>query len=107
GMDGVDFLGQVRARWPACMRILLTGYTDIDATIKAINDGSIYRYISKPWHDTELCQIIQQSLEHRYAEQERLRLQQLTLEQNEALQQLNETLERRVQERTAELAATA
>jgi response regulator RpfG family c-di-GMP phosphodiesterase len=106
-MDGVEFLGEVRTRWPTCIRILLTGYADIDTTVRAINDGSIYRYISKPWHDTEFCQVIAQSLAYRYAEQERLRLQQLTHEQNEALQQLNEGLERRVRERTAELAATA
>src|SRR5690606_25190566 len=50
---------------------------------------------------------IEQSLAYQYAERERLRLQQLTQEQNQALQEINGSLERRVQERTVELAATA
>lgn len=107
GMDGATLLGKICDRWPASIRILLTGYSDIDATVKAINDGRIYRYLSKPWHDDEVCQVIEQSLAHQYAERERLRLQRLAQAQNEALQQMNESLERRVQERTAELAATA
>src|SRR5690606_19019616 len=86
GMDGATFLHKAGERWPACIRILLTGYADIDTTIKAINDGSVYRYLSKPWHDDEICQVIEQSLAYQYAEQERLRLQQLTHEQNGALQ---------------------
>ncbi len=107
GMDGATLLCEICERWPACIRILLTGYADIDTTIKAINDGRIYRYLSKPWHDDEICLIIEQSLAYQYAEQERLRLQKLTQEQNRALQDINEHLERRVLERTAELAATA
>lgn len=107
GMDGATLLAHVCSRWPACIRILLTGYADIDTTIKAINDGSIYRYLSKPWHDDEICLVIEQSLAYHYAEQERLRLLQLTQEQNVALQDMNDTLERRVRDRTADLAATA
>lgn len=107
GMDGPALLETVCERWPACIRILLTGYADIDTTIKAINDGRIYRYLSKPWHDDEICQTIEQSLAYQYAERERLRLQRLTQEQNDALQDMNENLERRVHQRTEELAATA
>ena len=107
GMDGATLLAEICERWPACIRILLTGYADIDATIKAINDGKIYRYLSKPWHDDELCLVLEQSLAYQYAEQERLRLLQLTREQNDALQDVNESLERRVRERTTELASTA
>lgn len=107
GMDGTTLLHQICERWPACIRILLTGYADIDTAIKAINDGRVYRYLSKPWHDDEIRQVIEQSLAYQHAEQERLRLEQLTHEQNKALQDDNEHLERRVGERTAELAATA
>ena len=54
-MDGAAFLKQVRARWPDVVRILLTGYADITSTVAAINQGEIYRYISKPWDDNEMC----------------------------------------------------
>ncbi len=107
GMDGATLLREVYARWPACIRIFLTGHNDIDTTIKAINEGKIYRYLGKPWHDAEVLQVIEQSLAYQYAERERLRLQELTHAQNLELQDLNESLERRVRERTAELAATA
>ncbi|MBB5213639.1 HD domain-containing phosphohydrolase [Parapusillimonas granuli] len=107
-MDGATLLVEIRRRWPDCIRMLLTGHVDIAATIQAINDGHIYRYITKPWDDAELLCIIEQSLAHRDAEQDRERLRKLAHEQNEALQRLNETLEARVRERTAELShATA
>ena len=107
GMDGATLLGRICDRWPASIRILLTGYADLDTTVKAINDGRIYRYFSKPWRDDEVRKVIEQGLAYQHAERERLRLQRLAQEQNEALQELNENLERRVQERTAELIATA
>lgn len=107
GMDGATLLAQVQQRWPKCLRILLTGYADITTTVKAINEGQIYRYISKPWDDDELRLIIRQALAFQFSERERHRLEQLTLEQNAHLQELNETLERRVRARTAELEETA
>ncbi|MGS0758845.1 response regulator, partial [Roseateles sp. GG27B] len=53
-MDGVQFLEQVRERWPAVERIMLTGYADINATIGAINRGEIHRYIAKPWDGQDI-----------------------------------------------------
>lgn len=78
GMDGATFLAQVQARWPDCMRILLTGYADLSMTVKAINEGRIYRYISKPWDDEELRTVIRQALHFRHLERERKRLELLT-----------------------------
>ncbi|WP_426934791.1 response regulator, partial [Bacillus wiedmannii] len=62
GMDGASLLAHVRERFPATARIMLTGYADPAAIIKAINDGQIHRYISKPWNDEELLLILRQSL---------------------------------------------
>jgi len=107
GMDGASLLAEVQKRWPACMRILLTGYSDITMTTKAINQGQIYRYISKPWNDDELRVIIRQALALQHSERERERLEQLTQEQNRHLQELNVSLEQRVKARTAELEQTA
>ena len=103
-MDGPTLLTEIQRRWPDKMRIMLTGYTDITATIKAINEGRIYRYLSKPWDDAELCSAIEQALAYKALKEEREQLLRLTHEQNAALQAANETLELRVQERTAELA---
>ena len=56
-MDGASFLKEVRQRWPETIRILLTGYADVGSTVAAINEGEIYRYISKPWDDNEIVAI--------------------------------------------------
>jgi response regulator RpfG family c-di-GMP phosphodiesterase len=102
-MDGAQFLAEVRARWPATMRLLLTGYSDISAIIEAINRGEIYRYITKPWDDYDIVLIVQRTLERLSLEQEKQRLEALAIEQNHALKELNATLETKVQERTSEL----
>lgn len=102
-MDGVQFLKAVKQEWPDAVRILLTGYADIGSTIDAINQGEIYRYITKPWTDEDMVLTVRQALERKALEREKERLEALTLEQNEALRQLNESLETKVQERTADL----
>jgi signal transduction histidine kinase len=53
-MTGVEFFKSISKTYPDPMRILLTGYTDIDALADAINHGDVYRYIQKPWSDLEL-----------------------------------------------------
>ena len=107
GMDGATLLAEVQKQWPKTMRILLTGYADISTTIRAINQGQIYRYISKPWVDDELRLTIQQALAYQHSERERIRLEALAKEQNQRLQELNATLEQRVMARTSELEQTA
>jgi response regulator RpfG family c-di-GMP phosphodiesterase len=102
-MDGATFLKEVRNRWPNVMRILLTGYADITSTVAAINQGEIYRYISKPWDDNEIVSIVAEAIEHQNLKRENLRLTALTQAQNEQLKELNASLEQKVVERTAEL----
>ncbi|MGB8924862.1 MAG: HD domain-containing phosphohydrolase [Pseudomonas sp.] len=106
-MDGASLLAHVRQLYPETARIMLTGYADPGAIIKAINDGQIHRYISKPWNDEEMLLILRQSLEHQHSEQERQRLERLTQVQNDQLKLLNSTLEKHVAARTAELQQTA
>ncbi|MEZ4687638.1 MAG: adenylate/guanylate cyclase domain-containing protein [Bacteroidia bacterium] len=62
-MTGVQFLGEVRSRLPDSIRILLTGFSDQDAIIDAINTGRVFRYISKPWDENELKQTIENARE--------------------------------------------
>jgi response regulator RpfG family c-di-GMP phosphodiesterase len=102
-MDGTQFLAQVRVRWPDTVRLLLTGYSDINSIIDAINRGEIFRYIAKPWDDHDMLLIVRQALERKDLEQEKKRLEALTFQQNEELKALNASLEARVQARTAEL----
>jgi two-component system NtrC family sensor kinase len=54
GMNGVEFLRQAARRRPDSIRIVLSGYADTPAVIGAINEGGIYKFISKPWNDDEL-----------------------------------------------------
>lgn len=102
-IDGAQFLAQVRTRWPHTMRLLLTGHSDVNAIIEAINRGEIYRYITKPWDDNDIVLIVRQALERQTLEQEKRRLEALTAQQNLALKELNTSLEAKVEARTSEL----
>ncbi|XLZ72234.1 HD domain-containing phosphohydrolase [Massilia sp. SR12] len=104
-MDGARFLAQVRERWPGTVRLLLTGYSDVQSIQDAINCGEIYRYITKPWDDSDLLLIVRHALERRALEQDKLRLEALTRQQNEELRLLNASLEQKVEERTRQLKA--
>lgn len=53
-MTGLDFLKRVRDRFPEAVRIILTGHADMQTAIDAINQGEIYRFLTKPWDDLEL-----------------------------------------------------
>jgi response regulator RpfG family c-di-GMP phosphodiesterase len=106
-MDGATLLAHIHQHYPDTIRIMLTGYADPSAIIKAINEGQIHRYISKPWHDEEMLLTLRQSLAYQHSERERLRLVQETWDQNEQLKLLNATLEKHVAARTCELQQTA
>jgi len=86
GMTGVEFLEKVLEKYPDPMRILLTGYADMDAVVDAVNKGKIFHYLAKPWNEEELDLTIQSA----YAKyQERLQLK----ETNAKLEVSNEQLE--------------
>ena len=105
-MNGAQFLEKVRERWPDAVRILLTGYAEIGATIDAINKGQIYRYVSKPWDDNDITLTVRQALQLKGLEREKLRLEELTRKQNDELKDLNANLEARVLARTEEVRQT-
>ena len=107
GMDGAQFLAQVKERWPQSVRMLLTGHSDISATITALNEGGIYRYISKPWDNDQLIEVVQEGLRIRRLEREKQHLLNVTRQQNQELQSFNQNLERMVASRTEEVRQTA
>jgi FixJ family two-component response regulator len=63
-MSGVELLAEVWKRHPTTVRIVLTGFADMEAIIDAINDGHVYAYISKPWEPDDLKQVMRQAVNH-------------------------------------------
>lgn len=63
-MTGVAFLAEVFARHPLTVRIILTGFADMDAILSAINEGHVYAYITKPWEPDQLKQVVRRAAEH-------------------------------------------
>ncbi|MGJ8669744.1 MAG: response regulator [Oceanococcus sp.] len=63
GMTGVDLLREAKDLRPAAMRILLTGYSDLNAIIGSINEGEIFRFVNKPWDNQELKDTVAQAVE--------------------------------------------
>ena len=90
GMDGVTFLKEVKSLQPEAVRILLTAYADIEATISAINEAQVFQYIAKPFEPEEFKQILNNALNHFRLIQENKRLQQELSEANKRL--LNENI---------------
>lgn len=71
---GAEFLATVRTRWPRSVRLLLTGFSDIEAVVDAVNHGGIHAYITKPWDPTDLKLRIEQAYEVHALREERERL---------------------------------
>jgi response regulator RpfG family c-di-GMP phosphodiesterase len=105
-MDGADFLTKSIALAPNAIRILLTGYADMEAVISAINDAKIYNYLNKPWDDSMLESVIHSALDFKQKEDQRLFLVREVAEKNEELATLNGSLEEKIKRRTEKLQLT-
>ena len=102
-MSGVEFLSQVREKYPEIIRIILSGYTDVNSITDAINKGHIYKFLLKPWDEQNLFLEIRQALQKYDLVEDNQRLHQKVLTQNEELKRMNENLEQIVAARTSEL----
>lgn len=71
-MTGIEFLEQVLEKFPNPMRMLLTGYADMNAVIDAVNKGKIFHYMAKPWNEEELDKAIGKAYDA-YIEREKLK----------------------------------
>ncbi|HEY6871889.1 MAG TPA: response regulator [Geobacteraceae bacterium] len=89
GMNGVDFLREVRRRWPETVRIVLSGYADIAAVISAVNEGEIYHFIAKPWNDDDLRVTMANAVERFHCNEIRVDLAQQLKAKNDELQRIN------------------
>ena len=77
GMTGSQFLSEVRKQWPNTIRMILSGQADLEAAVRAINEGEVYRFLLKPCHPKELQLTILQGLQHKkLVEQSRKLLQE-------------------------------
>ena len=102
-MNGAEFFTHAKDIQPNAIRILLTGYSDMETTIQAINDGGIYTYIGKPWENQELKLLLNKVSEHYLLKKQTRVLNEQLSDANERLTQFNHTLEQTVTERTAAL----
>lgn len=62
-MKGTEFLSRTVPKFPDTMRIILTGFTDVEDLVEAINSGQVYKYITKPWDPNELKAVVQRAAE--------------------------------------------
>src|SRR5258708_29019590 len=95
-MSGVQLLEWVREYSPETIRLLMTGFAELEDAVEAINRGKVYRYLFKPWRSEELLQVLRDACRSHQLEQQN----QVLLEE---LHQLNLALEKRVLKRTQSL----
>ena len=98
GMDGVAFLREVARRYPDVVRLILTGYSDLETVVLAVNECGIYRYLTKPWQEEDLKVTLEKALET-------CRLRDENQQLLESLSAANSHLEARVAQRTTQLVA--
>jgi len=99
-MPGEVFLQQVAERWPDSERIVITGFSDTQATIDAINKGKVSRFLMKPWQDDEVLKVVRKGFELAELREQNGQLLALTEEKNLELEALNNQLEDKVNQRT-------
>ncbi|MDR3391918.1 MAG: response regulator [Sulfuriferula sp.] len=102
-MTGVEFLSQVKVLYPDTIRMVLSGYTDLNYVTDAINRGAIYKFLTKPWEDELLRENVAEGFRRHEMKLENIRLTQQLQVANEALFALNHELELRVEAKTQEV----
>jgi signal transduction histidine kinase len=103
GMKGDELLREIHTLAPKTLKIMLTGQANADAVGNAVNQANLYRYIAKPWQETDLTLTVNEALRS-YFQDKKLEEQNAQLQHlNRQLEQWNETLEQQVRDRTAEL----
>jgi response regulator RpfG family c-di-GMP phosphodiesterase len=92
GMTGVEFLRRVKTMHPQTVRMVLSAYTDLQSITDAINEGSIYKFLTKPWEDGLLRANIEEAFRYRELADENIRLHAEAQMANRELAQANARL---------------
>lgn len=103
GMNGADFLAESLTISPNSIRILLTGHSNIESTIAAINEGQVHRFLQKPWDNDELLMVLNEATKKLSLERENTAMLATIARQNKQLATLNKQLEERVDVRTKQV----
>jgi len=93
GMTGVDFLRTVKTMYPDTVRIVLSGFTELQSVTDAVNEGAIYKFLTKPWDDAQLREHIEEAFQHKEMADENRRLGLEVRAANYGLAQANRQLE--------------
>ncbi len=101
-MTGVEFLSRVKELYPDTVRIVLSGYTELNSVTDAINRGAIYKFLTKPWEDSLLRANVEEAFHRHEMKLENARLNRELSEANATLLRINQELEQRVEEKTRE-----
>lgn len=96
-MTGVELLIQSREFQPDAIRIILTGYTDWDSALEAINKAEVWRFFTKPWNDDDIRNSLRQAVKMAEMKKENRRLLAIVNQQNQMLKERSEHLEKKVE----------
>ncbi len=94
-MSGTEFLSLTATQYPDIIRIILTGYTDVEDLVEAINSGKVFKYVTKPWEAEELRGVVQQALDTHNVLKARTRELCRTLRQESLLNTVTNTIRSR------------
>lgn len=90
GMSGVELVRTVKDLYPHTIRILLSGYSDMQAILSALNEGEVFRFLLKPWEDSDLKATVHLALAHYHLMAQNRQLQTMAEEQRHILRLLQE-----------------
>jgi len=93
GMTGIEFMREARRLYPQTVRMTLSGYTDLQSIIEAVNEGAVYKFLTKPWDDDLLRNHVAQAFEQSELAAENHRLSEAVRQANQELAIANERLE--------------
>lgn len=104
GMLGVDFLRQAKVLYPDSIRIMLSGYTELQSVTAAVNEGAIFKFLTKPWDDELLRGQVAEAFRIKEIADDNARLNRELRVANEQLAVANRELERMVRDREEQIA---